>query len=112
VDLERETRGEAVGEHPVDELARVEGHVVGGALRAGSFGEGRAEEDLSGFFLEGVGADEVAGEVVVFAVGDDELYFVVFGEGVEVFEAEGVGCAACAGTFDVDDFVDGFGNFG
>ena len=36
-------------------------------------------------------ADEVAGEVVVFAVGDDEFYFVVFGEGFEVFEAEGVG---------------------
>ena len=57
-------------------------------------------------------ADEVAGEVVVFAVGDDEFYFVVFGEGFEVFEAEGVGCAACAGTFDVDDLVDGFGDIG
>ena len=62
--------------------------------------------------FECVGADEVAGEVVVGAVGEDEFYFVVFGEGFEVFEAEGVGGGACAGAFDVDDLVDGFGDFG
>ena len=33
VDLEGEAGGEAVGKHPVDELARVEGDVVGGAER-------------------------------------------------------------------------------
>jgi len=53
--------------------------------------------------------DEVAGELVVCAIGEDELYFVVGGEGFEVFEAEGVGCCAGAGAFDVDDFVDGAG---
>ena len=56
--------------------------------------EGRAEEDLPGFLVECVYADEVAGEVVVFAVGDDEFDFVVLCEGLEVFEAEGVGCRA------------------
>ena len=74
--------------------------------------EGGTEEDLSGSFVERVSADEVAGEVVVFAVGDDELDFVVLGEGFEVFEPEGVGGAACTGAFDVDDLVDGFGDFG
>ncbi len=108
MDLEREARGEAVGEHPLDELARVEDHVIGGALWTGDLNEGWAKEDLAGFLVECVLADEVAGEVVVFAVGDDEFDFVVFRKGFEIFEAEGVGCAACAGAFDVDDLVDGF----
>ena len=112
VDLEGEASGQAVGEHPVDEFAGVEGHVVGGALGAGGLGEGGAEEDVAGFFLEGVGADEVAGEVVVFAGGDDKFDLVARGEGGEVFEAEGVGGGACSGAFDVDDFVDGLGDVG
>ena len=112
VDLEGESRGQAVGEHPFDELARVERHVIGSALGAGGLDEGGAEKNLPGFFVGRVRADEVAGEVVVFAVGDDELYFVVPCEGFEIFEAEGVGCAACSGTFDVDDFMDGFGDIG
>src|SRR5271170_8280544 len=99
VDLQREARGEAVGEHPLDELARIEGHVVGGALRAWGLDERGAEEDLSSLFIERVGADEVACKVVVFSVGDDELYFIVFSEGVEVFKAKGVGRAPGAGAF-------------
>ena len=57
-----------------------------------------------------MGADEVAGELVVGAVGEDELYFVVRGEGVEVFQAEGVGGGAGAGTLYVDDLVHGLGD--
>ena len=85
---------------------------VGGALRAWGFCEGGAEEDLSGFFVECMPTDEVAGEIVVVAVADDEFNFVIFGEGFEVFEAEGVGCGACSGAFYVDDLVDGFGDVG
>jgi len=59
---------------------------------------------------EAVGADEVAGEFVVGAIGEDELYFVVGGEGFEVFEAEGVGGGSCARALYVDDFVDGAGH--
>jgi hypothetical protein len=59
-----------------------------------------------------VGADEVAGELVVGSVGEDKFYFVVGGEGVEVFEAEGVGGGSGAGAFDVDDFMDGAGDGG
>jgi hypothetical protein len=62
--------------------------------------------------VECVGADEVAGEVVVFAVGDDEFNFVVFFVGLEVVEAEGVGCAACSRTLDIDDLVNGFRDVG
>ena len=112
MNLKRETCGKAVGEHPFDELAGVEGHVVGGALGAWDFGEGRAEEDLPGFPVECVGANKVTCEFVVFSIADNEFYFVVFREGFEVIEAEGVGCRTCAGTFDVDDFVNGSRDIG
>ncbi len=111
VDLEGETGGDAVGHHPLDEGARVEGGVVGGAEGAGGFVEGWREEDAGDFAREVVGEDEVASEVVVSAVGEDEFDFVVFGEGSEVLHPEGVGCGACSGAFDVDDFVDGGGDF-
>ena len=110
VDLEAEPRGEAVGQHPLDEEARVEGGVVGGAKVGGIFQEGGGEEDLSAAVGEAVGADEVAGELVVGAIGEDELDLIIRGEGVEVFEAEGVGGGAGAGAFDVDDLVDGAGD--
>ena len=55
---------------------------------------------------------EVASELVVLAVGEDELDLVVSGEGVEVFDAEGVGGGAGTGALDVDDLVDGFGDVG
>ena len=112
VDLEGEAGGEAVGEHPVDQKAGVEGGVVGGAKGAGGFGEGGREEDVAGFLFEGVGADEVTGELVVFTAGEDELDLVDGGEGVEVFHAEGAEGGAGAGAFDVDDLVDGFGDVG
>ena len=103
---------DAVGHHPFDEGAGVEGGVVGGAEGAGGLVEGGREEDAGDFFVEGVLGDEGAGEVVVRAVGEYEFYFVVFGEGGEVFEAEGVGGGACSRAFDVDDLVDGGGDFG
>ena len=112
VDLEGEAGVDAVGHHPLDEGAGVEGGVVGGAEGAGRFVEGRAEEDAAGFFVAARAGDEGRGEVVVCAVGEDELDLVVFGEGFEVLHAEAVGGGACAGTFDVDDLVDGFGDIG
>jgi hypothetical protein len=42
VDLKGEARRKAIGEHPLDELARVESHVVGGALRAWRLNKRRA----------------------------------------------------------------------
>ena len=62
-------------------------------------------------FVEVMLEDEGAGEVVVGAIGEDEFYFVVFGEGGEVLHAEGVGGGSSSGAFDVDYFVDGFGDF-
>ncbi len=112
MDLEGEAGVDAVGHHPFDKGAGVEGGVVCGAERAGGFIEGGAEEDVVDQVVEVVLRDEVAGEVVVGTVGEDEFDFVVFGEGGEVFHAEGVGGGACAGALDVDDLVDGFGDFG
>jgi len=110
VDLEAEAGRETVGEHPLDEEAGIEGGVVGGALVRGVLEEGGGEKDFAAAGGEAVGVDEVAGELVVGAIGEDELDFVVGGEGVEVFYAKGVGGGAGAGTLYVDDFVNGFGN--
>ncbi len=110
MDLEGETGVDAVGHHPLDEGAGVEGGVVSGAEGAGGFREGGAEEDAAYARAEVMFGDEGAGEVVVGAVGEDEFYFVVGGEGVEVFEVEAVGGGAGAGAFDVDDLVDGLGD--
>ena len=57
-------------------------------------------------------ADEVAGELVVAAVGEDEFNLVAGCEGVEVFEAEAVGRRTGTRTLDVDDLVHGFRNIG
>src|SRR6185369_3878866 len=50
-------------------------------------------------------ADEFASELVVVAVGEDELHFITLGESLQILRAEG---SAFAGgrTFYVDDFVD------
>ena len=50
-------------------------------------------------------ANEVAGVLVVFARGEDELQLVARGESGEVLRAEAQMLAA-AGTFDIDNFVD------
>jgi len=110
VDLEAEAGGETVGEHPLDEEAGIEGGVVGGALVRGVLEEGGGEKDFAAAGGEAVGVDEVAGELVVGAIGEDEFYFVVGGEGFEVFDAEGVGGSAGAGTLYVDDFMDRAGH--
>ncbi len=55
--------------------------------------------------------DEVAGELVVAAVAEDELDLVARGEAVEVGHAEAAGGVAGAGAFDVDDLVDGGRHF-
>ena len=112
VDLEGETGGEAVGEHPVDDEAGVEGYIVGGTEGGGRLGEGGAEEDAAYLLLEGVGADEVAGELIVFAMAEDKLDLVIRGEGVEIGHAEGAEGRAGTGALDVDDLVDGFGDVG
>ena len=88
VNLQGEAGVDAVRQHPVDEGAGVEGGVVGGAERAGSFGERRAEEDAAlALWASACAGDEVAGELVVARGGENELDLVVEGEGVEVFKA-------------------------
>ena len=78
--------------------------------RAGCLREGWAEEDAADLRGEVVLGDEGAGEVVVGAVGEDELDFVVLREGGEVLQAEAVGGRAGSRALDVDDLVDGFGD--
>jgi hypothetical protein len=51
VDLEGEAGVDAIGHHPFDECAWVEGGVVGGAEGAGGFVEGWAEEDTASLFV-------------------------------------------------------------
>ena len=55
--------------------------------------------------LERVPADEVAGILVVFPRGEDELQFIAGGQGGEILRAEAQMLAA-AGTLDIDDLVD------
>lgn len=111
MDLHAEASRDAVGEHPFDEEAWVEGAVVGGALVGGGFEEGGGEEDVAAADGEAVGLDEVARELVVGAVGEDEFDLVVGCEGVEVLEAEAVSGGSGAGALYVDDLVDGAGDF-
>ncbi len=91
-------------------MAWIEGDVIGGAKGDRGLDEGRREKDFPNVSFEGVGADEVAGELVVESIGEDEFDFVAACEGVEIFEAEAVGGCASARAFNVDDLVHGFGD--
>ena len=96
--------GETVFDDPLGELAH------GECRHAVDFGAGRLLED--GAHEDGVAArgqvvvlDQASGPVVVFAVADDELDFVVRAEAVDVVGVVAVGLARGGGFYvhDADD---------
>src|ERR1700687_4726383 len=111
VELEAEAGAEIAGEHPFGEVAWIEQAVFRRARPAGVLAEGGREDEAGGRGLQGVGADEVAGVVVVGARGEDELQLVATGEGGEVLRAEAQMLAA-GGGLDIDGLMDlgGAGN--
>jgi len=97
VQLQTEASAEAIFEHPLDKLTRVET----GPRAFGIFVDGR-EQDGVHEILKTVLPGEVAGIFVIVASGDDEFDFVFFGELIEVAEVEGVGLSGIR-ALDVDD---------
>ena len=73
--LQSEPDGQAVGEHPFDQLARLEA----GPLAFGSFEHGR-KQNLMDAFGKIVAAGKFTGKFIVAAGGEHKFHFVVFGQ--------------------------------
>src|SRR5512133_3748371 len=104
VDLESEADVEAVGEDPFGELLWVDQAMFRGTGALGVFAESGREDGVADADGHQVVADEFAGELVVVAVGDDELHFVTLGESLQILGSEGAAFAG-GGTLHVDDLV-------
>lgn len=109
VDLEAEAGGDVVGQDPFGELLGVEEAMGGVAGAAGFFLESWRKENGIDAAGEIVLADEVAGEFVVGAIGENEFQFVVSAKRVQILEREGIGFAGM-GTLHVDNLDDFFGD--
>ncbi len=101
MELELESGGEAIGEHPFHKGMRGEAGTAGDFIFVRLFVDG-GEEDGGTTLIELMGFDHGAGPFVVRAIENDEFYFIMGSEVIEVLE-EVFAHFAAAGCLEIED---------
>src|SRR6185437_9419033 len=107
MNLQPQARAETVGEHPLDQFARIEQAIASVARRTGIFTDCWRKQNVPRLLLELMFTNKVARKFVIRAIGNDKLQLVGRSERIEVGNAEAATFPRC-GTFHVHDLVDGF----
>src|SRR5215469_15338528 len=106
VDLQRDSRGQSVFKHPLNQLARIERHIIRCPQRTRNFLKRRREQNLPSFSLQPVFANKLTRKLIIRAIADDKLYLIVLRQRFEILHPEAVRRRTRSRTLHINDLVD------